>query len=145
MIFIYIFNLALNNSSQLRRNIIKGVHLDQRQIGFEASIRVRRKHLCSGCLISEDYILTTASCVYAISEHVGSILHLVTVIIGTIDLSVGGTKHDIRRAMYHYEYKPFQPVITMQYNIGLIQVNMLIIFIECYNQIYYKFNMKWIY
>ena len=95
-------------------------------MGYVVSIRVRGFHICGGCLISEDLVLTAAQCIYLIHKHGGSSYINASVLIGTNNLLIGGSLSLIRDTRTHYKYNDDNPIGTSNFDIGIIQVGLLI-------------------
>jgi secreted trypsin-like serine protease len=72
---------------------------------------------CSGSIISEQWILTSASCIYGYDTF--------TVLVGVVDLNGSGVLAQSSEIISHYDYDPNN---FLYYNIGLVQLSTLLIF-----------------
>ncbi|GBP47833.1 Trypsin [Eumeta japonica] len=67
---------------------------------FIASVQFKRVHTCAGIVVSDLFILTTASCFDAL----GSEANEYSIVVGTSNLEEGGVAYDVARVIRQNEY-----------------------------------------
>ena len=110
--------------------IVDGIPVEERNVGFMASLRLKNSHICSGCLISGRHTLTAGYCVYHIHQFDGPYnFRIVTVVVGMTNLSSGGTELNVKRALHYKKFLGKHGIASSNYDIGVIEVGLLIIII----------------
>ena len=95
--------------------------------GYMVSLRINLTHFGGGCLISDLHVLTAAQCICRIKKDGGPDFKDATVLIGTNDLSTVGNDHGIERVEPYYAFDCHLPLVTGDYDIGVIMVRSLIL------------------
>ncbi|XP_069701692.1 chymotrypsin-2-like [Periplaneta americana] len=80
--------------------IVNGTNASPGQYPFMASLRYWKNHVCGASIINECYVLTASHCViWKLPEEL-------SVRVGSVDLSSGGSLHDVSEIIMHSEYDP---------------------------------------
>ena len=101
--------------------IFHGKHVAEEKINYLASIRRNGTHFCSGSLIHDDFILTTAHCTVQIYRWNKSNYKEFTVLISK-------TLYEVLNAVSYKEYEPRRASHHIFNDYGLVNVSELIFF-----------------
>ena len=115
------------NSSVLENKLIGGQKVAEGEMSFVVSLRIHKVHFCSGCLISENHVLTIAKCAVYIFHHGGPSFEFASVLIGANNLLSDKADHAIRM-VDAYGFIPDWPLNIQGYGMGVIMVSILIAF-----------------
>ena len=85
-------------------------------------------HIATGCLVSEQHVVTTAICVSEIIKTGGKFFEFATIYHSTNDVSRSGFDYTISMVEAYPCYTPYVPVNARTYNVGCILVGSLISF-----------------
>lgn len=78
-------------------SIVGGYPVNITQVPWQISVHHRKRHICGGSIISDQWILTAAHCVDdVVSEH--------RVRVGSPDKLTGGTLHYVDQVLTHEKY-----------------------------------------
>ena len=133
---IFYHGLTVINSSILSGKIVNGGKVTtQSEVLFMASIRLRLKlnndnewiHICGGCMISEEHILSAAQCVYQIRYYARADLENAAAFMGSISLIESKLYYRIKKTIVPNEYNPENVAETIGYNIGIMWVGLIIV------------------
>ncbi|CAH4011862.1 unnamed protein product [Pieris brassicae] len=95
------------------------------QVSVQMIISGEFTHFCGGAIISTEFVLTAAECTQ------GKEAEDLRILVGTNNLSSGGTTYDIDLIIEHYAYNPD----TFNHDLSLLRVSEDIQFNESVNQI----------
>ncbi|XP_047515032.1 trypsin-like [Pieris napi] len=95
------------------------------QVSVQTIISGEFTHICGGAIISAEFVLTAAECTQ------GKEAEDLRILVGTNNLSSGGTTYDIDLIIEHYAYNP----ATLNHDLSLLRVSEDIQFNESVNQI----------
>ena len=87
---------------------------------FVASIRQREVHFCNGCLISQEFVLTSGQCIHRIFEFGELEFSNITVMLYDQFFNVD---HVVTHKLYHHRCRKQ----SIGYDIGLILVGLVIL------------------
>ena len=119
------FHITVYNASLLDSKIINGNLANETELPYMASLQIEGKHICGGCLISEEHVLSSAQCIIHILKYGGHNFINATVVIGVTDLSKNGIIHTIRY-VHHFHYtRNNEFIVEEAYDVGLILVMFL--------------------
>ena len=100
--------------------------IEQMTTIFIASLRRKQKHFCGGSLISANHILSAATCIVIIRKDKN--LSFFTALISTTNSPSGGEDLPIKETIYHRNYVPLNPIVSSNYDLGLILVGIFIMY-----------------
>jgi secreted trypsin-like serine protease len=118
--FVLVWATPLQKSSPLNKvptkdidsRIINGDLAGLGQFPWQAALYANSYFRCSGSIISEQWILTSASCIYGSDT--------LTVVVGVVDLNGSGVLAQSSEIIPYYDYNPND---FHYYNIGLVQLS----------------------
>ncbi|XP_013110304.1 chymotrypsin-1 [Stomoxys calcitrans] len=87
----------------LRGRIVGGSNAREGQFAYQVSLRLDGSHLCGGSVISADYILTAAHCVYAGGDSVVA-PSVLSIMAGSNRRNSGGQQRDVSEIKVHPNY-----------------------------------------
>ena len=82
-------------------------------------------HIATGCLVSDQHVVTTAICVLEIVKTGGKFFEFATVYYSTNDVSSNGFDYTIRMVEAYPHYTPYVPARARTFNVGCIMVGLL--------------------
>ena len=95
-------------------------------MSYMASLAIDGNHFCGASLISWYHLLTAGFCINHIILYGGNDYKHASATLGSSDLYNGGKIYYIKDLMHHKYYYPVEPVITSDYDFGVILVCLLI-------------------
>ena len=119
MLIVSLFYVTAFDSSRLENKLSEENDSNLVPINYLASIREINIGFCSGCVISQLFVLTAAECVVKIAKK--KFFRLFEVIISK-------TGYSIKRVNYHRNFNSRCALTCKHFNAGLIMVNLLISF-----------------
>lgn len=81
-------------------DIVGGFPAENGQFPYQISLRENGAHSCGGSIVNQRSILTAAHCIYNVPTNI------LTVVVGSNRLSVGGASFAVIRAIYHPLFNP---------------------------------------
>lgn len=90
---------AIVSGPTVEGRLLGGIAVNLGQVPHMASLRsLSDVHFCGGSIVSNRYILTSATCV------IGRALNGIRVVVGTVTLNTGGTAHISSNITVHPAY-----------------------------------------
>ncbi|XP_059483568.1 collagenase-like [Neocloeon triangulifer] len=117
-------NRAGFSEYHLAPQILGGTNASQRQFPWVAFMVMDGSSICNGAVISADWILTTANCVYGVDEF--------EIYVGGVDTDVEEKFEQIVFSDYYYRHPDFD-TSTYENDIALVPVNLT------FNDYYYPY------
>ena len=111
------------DSPRLVGKVKNGITADTGFAPYLASLRINMIHFCSGCLISEKFVTSTAHCILQIIVLGGAKFQFAAVGLGATDLSQPQGLHWIANVAYPEEEHESR-IISEDQDIGLILVDL---------------------
>ena len=125
-LFLVSYLLGINSTRQ-GDEIIKGSRPKEFLPTYLAIIKLAGAYLCSGCLISELFVLSTAQCILEIINHGDGKFTEALILVGLSDLSLPQESIGVKNVAYPEE-DDFSGNISPTMDIGLILVILSTIF-----------------
>ncbi|XP_076181198.1 uncharacterized protein LOC143153663, partial [Ptiloglossa arizonensis] len=107
----YTDDVEESEASEPAEKIVGGSDAKPGQFPYTVSLRVNNGHVCGGCIINHNHILTAAHCVTNAASNIDN----ATVVSGTIYLSQDGESHKVSAMYYTANY-------TGSKDIGVIKI-----------------------
>ncbi|KAK4872858.1 hypothetical protein RN001_014887 [Aquatica leii] len=92
---------VVTTQARLDPRIVGGENAPIGFFPYQASIKENGKHICNGVIVKSSAVITTAHCV-----NRKAVLSL-SVLVGTIQLSQGGTSHSVKEVKIHEQYNSY--------------------------------------
>ena len=92
---------------------------------FIVSVRINKLHIATGCLVSDQHVVTTAKCAFRIIKICGKFCDSATVYLVTNDASSNGFDYTVRMVDAYPNYNPYIAASAGTFNIGCIMVGLL--------------------
>nr|XP_015219034.1 PREDICTED: transmembrane protease serine 3 [Lepisosteus oculatus] len=106
--------LECGSRPQFSTRIVGGNESSEGQFPWQVSLHFQREHLCGGSIITTQWILTAAHCVYGFASPSFWVVY-----VGIIDQPVPGvSSHAVLKIFYHWKYKPK----ALDYDIALMKL-----------------------
>lgn len=103
----------VNGANIVQTRIIGGKPAGNGAFPYVVSVRTFGSHLCSGAILSPDYIVTTAACV--VFRQTSSM----SIVAGSTTLDRNGDTHEVTEIIYHPRFGLFH---YLDYNIALLKL-----------------------
>ena len=98
-----------------------------KHVKYLASLQIDANHTGSGCLISEEHVLTSAQRVIHIIKNGGLEFAKASVVLGLPNIKSYGTVHDIEKVHHYFQgFKKSNLYFENAYDVGLILVSLLL-------------------
>ncbi|KAF4514269.1 UNVERIFIED_CONTAM: hypothetical protein B566_EDAN018537 [Ephemera danica] len=98
--------------AELGGRVVNGTDAPPGKYPFLVSYRALNSHSCGGTILNENWVLTAGHCVN------GDNVNRISILSGTVDLEVGGTRHDAAELILHPDYSG----ATTRNDIALVRV-----------------------
>ena len=125
LFIIYFLFFTAFHTFALENKLIDSEDAELKKNNFVVSIRINKLHISTGCLISDQHVITTAKCILKIIKTGGKFCELATVFLGTNDVSSNELDYTIRQVDAYPQYNPYIPASAGTFNVGCIMVGSL--------------------
>ncbi|KAF7988409.1 hypothetical protein HCN44_000982 [Aphidius gifuensis] len=107
-LIVYLFFIINTGVGKKVNKLIGGTPVDIIRYGFQVSVRWAGEHICSGMIIDEFHIITTATCVTNDKNIIYANIQVLSNTYDRNDIDELGSFNDVALVILHNDYEPRQ-------------------------------------